>query len=114
MLFTAAILLPLIIGLFDVKAIELRGTEGSSNEKEFTSCSRGRSYHKLSANADSRSWSYSDADTGLKGVCSAANKCGPASWSKVKKLELRLQHMPEFHLILKLSHMIRSPLLVEL
>jgi hypothetical protein len=83
MLIAVTILLPLVIGLFDVKASELRGTEGYINEKEFTSCSRGRSYHKLSVNADSRSWSYSDADTGLKGVCSVANKCGPASWSKV-------------------------------
>ena len=61
-------LLPLILGKFSVKAFEVAGV---------------KSYRKHTSAADKNSWSYSDADSGDKGVCSAAKKCGPATWSKV-------------------------------
>ena len=68
MLLNVAALLPLVIGLFSAKNIDVNGAEG---------------YRKHETAVDRSSWSYSDTDSGLNGVCSMANKCGPATWSKV-------------------------------
>ena len=65
---TKSALVPVVIGVFAAQHIDGTIVEG---------------YRKHETAVDRSSWSYSDTDSGLDGACSVANKCGPASWSKV-------------------------------
>ena len=96
MLLNIAALVPVVIGVFAAQHIDGTIVEG---------------YRKHETAVDKSSWSYSDTDSGLDGACSVANKCGPASWSKVN---IQFLLMGEFELIRVLLRMTRSSLLADL